>query len=102
MPIAIAIALLLAIVVLSYRQTVTRLPERRRRLHREQGEPRARSPGLIAAAALLVDYMMTVVVSIVAGVFAITSAIPCADRRTASQLSVFFVMLRDAREPRGA
>ena len=33
-------------------------------------------PGLVAASALLVDYMMTVVVSTVAGVFAIISAVP--------------------------
>ena len=35
--------------------------------------------GLVAAAALLFDYMMTVVVSIVAGVFAIGSAFPQAN-----------------------
>ncbi len=33
-------------------------------------------PGLVAAAALLTDYVLTVSVSIVAGVFAMTSAIP--------------------------
>ena len=33
-------------------------------------------PGLVAAAALLTDYVLTVSVSVVAGVFAITSAVP--------------------------
>ena len=39
-PISIAIATLLAIVVISYRQTVRAYPERRRRVHRQQGEHR--------------------------------------------------------------
>jgi amino acid transporter len=49
-------------------------------------------PGLVAAAALLVDYVMTVVVSVVAGVYAITSAAPglVGDR---VWLSVGFVVL---------
>jgi amino acid transporter len=47
-------------------------------------------PGLVAAAALLVDYMMTVVVSIVAGVFAIGSAFPLANEHRVL-LSIFFV-----------
>ena len=33
-------------------------------------------PGLIAAAALLIDYVLTVAVSITAGVVAVTSAVP--------------------------
>ena len=51
------------------------LPERRRRVHRRQGEPRTPAV-LIAAAALLIDYVLTVAVSIAAGVAAITSAFP--------------------------
>ena len=38
---ALVIAAMLAVVVFSYRQTISRLPERRRRLHRREGEPRA-------------------------------------------------------------
>ena len=40
LPIALAIAALLAIVVTSYRQTVKRVSARRRLLHRRPGEPR--------------------------------------------------------------
>ena len=53
-----------------------RLPERRRQLHRRAREPRRRRPGLVAAAALLTDYVLTVSVSVAAGVAAITSAFP--------------------------
>ncbi|HKX34865.1 MAG TPA: APC family permease, partial [Actinomycetota bacterium] len=48
--------------------------------------------GLIAAAALLVDYTMTVVVSIVAGVFAIGSALPAANEHKVI-LAIAFVWL---------
>ena len=41
--------------------------------------------GLVAASALLVDYVLTVAVSVVAGVAAITSAVPGAGRRTRSR-----------------
>ena len=51
-----------------------------------------RVPGLIAAAALLVDYTMTVVVSIVAGVFAIGSALPAANEHKVI-LAIAFVWL---------
>ena len=73
-PIAIAIAVLIAIVVSSYRQTILAYP---------QGggsyvvtrENLGRYPSLIAGAALLVDYVLTVAVSVAAGIAAITSAI---------------------------
>ena len=54
--------------------------------------------GLVAAAALLFDYMMTVVVSIVAGVFAIGSAFPWANEHKVL-LSLIFVGLDHAGEP---
>jgi amino acid transporter len=73
-PIAIAIAVLIAIVVSSYRQTILAYP---------QGggsyvvtrENLGRYPSLVAGAALLVDYVLTVAVSVAAGIAAITSAI---------------------------
>ena len=90
-PIALAISLLLAIVVLSYRQTVKAYPNGGG-AYIVSRENLGQTPGLIAASALLVDYMMTVVVSTVAGVVAIISAIPSlAPYRV--QLSVMFVML---------
>ena len=74
-PISIAIAILLGIVVLSYRQGV--------QAYQSSGgsyvfarENLGTFPALLAGAALLTDYVLTVSVSVAAGVFAITSAVP--------------------------
>jgi amino acid transporter len=91
MPIAIAIAALMAIVVGSYRQTVRAYPGGGG-AYIVTKENLGIFPGLVAAAALLFDYMMTVVVSIVAGVFAIGSAFPWANQHRVA-LSLFFVVL---------
>jgi amino acid transporter len=75
LPISIAVALLLATVVVSYRQTVRAYPNGGGAYivaHENIGT----FPGLLAAAALLIDYVLTVSVSIVAGVDAILSATP--------------------------
>jgi amino acid transporter len=89
MPIAVAIALLLAIVVGSYRQTVRAYPGGGG-AYIVSKENLGQFAGLVAASALLFDYMMTVVVSIVAGVVAIQSAFPEA-APYAVPLCVFFV-----------
>ncbi len=71
-PICIAIIILLLIVGFSYRQTIHAYPNGGGAYivaHENLGE----LPGLIAAGALLIDYVLTVAVSISAGVFAITS-----------------------------
>lgn len=72
-PIALGIASLLAIVAFSYYQTVHAYPSGGGAYsvaHDNLGQ----FPGLVAAAALLTDYVLTVAVSISAGVAAITSA----------------------------
>lgn len=74
-PVGIAIAALLGIVVLSYRQTVFAYPGGGG-AYIVARENLGVYPSLIAAAALLVDYILTVAVSISAGIAAITSAIP--------------------------
>ena len=71
-PISIAIALLLAIVVVSYIQTV-RVYETSGGAYVVARENLGTLPSLVGAAALLTDYVLTVAVSISAGVFAITS-----------------------------
>ena len=91
MPISIAIAALMAIVVLSYRQTVRAYPSGGGAYIVSKDNIGAPA-GLIAAAALLVDYVMTVVVSIVAGVFAIGSAWPPANEHKVL-LAIGFVWL---------
>jgi amino acid transporter len=73
LPIAVAVALVLGTVVVSYRQTVQAYPSGGGAYivaHDNLGM----YPGLLAAAALLIDYVLTVSVSIAAGVDAITSA----------------------------
>lgn len=75
MPIAIGIAVLLAIVVTSYRQTVRAYPSGGG-AYIVSRENLGRLPALVAAAALLIDYVLTVSVSVVAGVVAIISAFP--------------------------
>ncbi len=75
LPIALAITALLAIVVASYRQTVRAYPSGGGAYivaHENIGA----WAGLIAAAALLIDYVLTVAVSIAACVEAIVSAVP--------------------------
>src|SRR5258706_3629095 len=72
-PISIAIALLLVIVAISYRQTIYAYPSGGGAFIVAK-ENLGTLPGLIAGASLLVDYILTVSVSIAAGVEAITSA----------------------------
>jgi amino acid transporter len=74
-PISIAVALLLATVVVSYRQTVRAYPSGGG-AYIVAHENLGMYAGLLAAAALLIDYVLTVSVSIVAGVDAIVSAAP--------------------------
>jgi len=75
LPVSIAIAAVLGIVVLSYTQTV-RAYETSGGAYVVAKENLGTLPSLIAAAALLVDYVLTVAVSVAAGVLAITSAAP--------------------------
>src|SRR5680860_1268884 len=75
LPIAMAVALLLATVVVSYRQTVRAYPSGGG-AYIVAHENLGKYPGLLAAAALLIDYILTVAVSITAGVDAILSAAP--------------------------
>lgn len=71
-PIAIAVALLLAIVAFSYRQTIFAYPSGGGS-YVVSRENLGENPSLVAAASLLVDYILTVAVSISAGVAAISS-----------------------------
>jgi amino acid transporter len=75
LPIAIAIGLLLAVVVVSYRQLVRAYPGGGGS-YTVAFENLGPLPGLTAAAALLIDYTLTVAVSIAASVEAIVSAFP--------------------------
>ena len=73
LPVSVGIAMLLTIVAISYRQTIHAYPSGGG-AYIVAKENLGTTPGLVAAAALLVDYVLTVSVSIAAGVAAITSA----------------------------
>src|SRR5215470_2170416 len=80
-PITSAILTLLVIVYFSYRQTIEAYP---------QGvvsytvatENLGKGPGLLAAAALMIDYILTAAVGISAGVGALISAVPSLHQHT--------------------
>jgi amino acid transporter len=74
-PIGVAITALLAIVAISYQQTIHAYPNGGGSYIVARANLGA-AAGLIAAAALLVDYVLTVSVSVAAGVAAVTSAFP--------------------------
>src|SRR5882724_7336247 len=75
LPIGFGIAALLAIVVISYRQTVAAYPQGGG-AYLVSKDNIGEYPALTAAAALLTDYVLTVSVSVVAGIAALTSAVP--------------------------
>src|SRR3954466_15111172 len=70
-----AVALLLVIVVASYRQTCSAYPNGGGAYAVSRANL-GEDASLVAASALLIDYVLTVAVSVVAGVAAITSAVP--------------------------
>lgn len=74
-PIGAVIAGLMLIIAFSYRQTIHAYPAGGG-AYRVARENIGTIPGLVAAAALLLDYVLTVAVSVAAGVAAITSAFP--------------------------
>ncbi|MGZ8562184.1 MAG: APC family permease [Candidatus Limnocylindria bacterium] len=75
MPITIAIVVILGIVASSYMQTIKAYPNGASS-YIVAGDNLGTLPGLTAAAALLIDYILTVAVSVSAGVAAITSIVP--------------------------
>jgi amino acid transporter len=74
-PIISAILILLVIVFFSYRQTIAAYPNGGGS-YTVASENLGEKAGLLAAAALMIDYILTAAVGISAGVTAVTSAIP--------------------------
>ncbi|HUB50854.1 MAG TPA: APC family permease [Terracidiphilus sp.] len=74
-PISTAIVILLAIVYMSYRQTIEAYP-RGGGSYTVASENLGEGAGLLAAAALMIDYVLTASVGISAGVGALISAVP--------------------------
>ncbi len=75
LPIISSILLLLVIVYFSYRQTITAYPNGGGS-YTVASENLGDGAGLLAAAALMIDYILTAAVGISAGVTALTSAVP--------------------------
>lgn len=75
LPIAATIAFLMLAVGVSYRQTIRAYPHGGGS-YIVASDNLGRVPGLIAAAGLMTDYILTVAVSVASGLEAITSAIP--------------------------
>ncbi|MEI7813762.1 MAG: APC family permease, partial [Coriobacteriia bacterium] len=90
-PVAIAIGALLIIVSLSYRQTIRAYPSGGGS-YIVAKENLGTMAGLVAGASLLVDYVLTVAVSISSGTAAITSAFPQLLKWTVP-IALFFVVL---------
>ncbi|MBI4925009.1 MAG: APC family permease, partial [Bdellovibrio sp.] len=88
-PVAIAIATLLVIVTVSYRQTIEAYPNGGG-AYIVARENLGIFPGLIAGASLLIDYILTVAVSVAAGVAALTSAFPAL---TTHQVAISIVIV---------
>ncbi len=75
-PVSAAIVILLFIVVFSYKQTIEAFPRSSGGSYIVAKEHLGITPGLIAGSSLLFDYLLTVSVSVSAGVAAFTSAYP--------------------------
>jgi amino acid transporter len=97
-PVSLAILFLVAVLTISYRQIIYEYPEgggayivARTNL----GEV----PALIAAAALMIDYVLTVAVSVAAGIAAITSAVPVLfpHREALGLLAIGFIVVMNLR-----
>lgn len=101
-PVSLSIILLLAILTASYRQIIFEYPEGGGAYIVAKSNLGA-WPGLTAAAALMIDYVLTVAVSVAAGIAAVTSAFPVLlPHREAicliAILTVLIVNLRGVRE----
>ena len=95
LPVTVAIVVLLALLVFSYRQVIEAYPQGggAYAVSRDNLGPRA---SLLAATALVVDYTLTVAVSIAAGTQALTSAFPGLASAT---VPICLAILGQARRP---
>ena len=91
-PIAIVVVFLLAIVITSYRQTIRAYPTGGG-TYVVSRENLGELPSLVAGSSVLTDYVLTVAVSVSAGVAAITSAFPELRDQTVPMCLAFIVVL---------
>jgi amino acid transporter len=91
-PITVAIVVLLAILVFSYRQVIAAYPDGGGAYAVSKANL-GQTPSLLAGASLIVDYVLTVAVSITAGVAALTSAFPSLTSATVPLCLALLVLL---------
>src|SRR5215471_18475025 len=91
-PISIGIIVLLGIVYFSYRQTIMAYPQGGGS-YTVASENLGVWPGLLAAASLMVDYVLTAAVGISAGVGALISAMPSLQKHTLALCLVILVVV---------
>src|SRR5271163_3464091 len=101
-PVSASIIVLLAIVYFSYRQTIAAYPGGGGS-YTVASANLGKFPGLLAAAALMIDYILVVAVGISAGVGALVSAVPSLQPHTLSLclailVAITIVNLRGVRE----
>jgi amino acid transporter len=92
LPITVAIAILLAIVYVSYRQTIAAYPNGGGS-YTVARENLGTNASLLAAAALMTDYVLNVAVGISAGVGALISAVPALEPYTLMLCLVILILL---------
>jgi amino acid transporter len=91
-PITISIIILLLIVFFSYRQTIEAYPKGGGS-YTVAGQNLGPFAGLLAAAALMIDYILTAAVGISAGVGALVSAIPALEPHTLLLCLVILILI---------
>jgi amino acid transporter len=91
-PVTTAIIILLVIVYFSYRQTIGAYPQGGGS-YTVATENLGTGPGLLAAAALMIDYILTAAVGISAGVGALISAVPGLQKHTLGLCLLILIIL---------
>ncbi len=91
-PVTSAILILLVIVYFSYRQTIEAYPQGGGS-YTVATENLGKGPGLLAAAALMIDYILTAAVGISAGVGALISAVPSLQKHTLGLCLLILIIL---------
>ena len=97
-PVSLAILFLVLVLTISYRQIIYEYPEGGGAYIVARSNLGDR-PALVAAAALMIDYVLTVAVSVAAGIAALTSAIPSLfiHREALGLVAILFIIMVNLR-----
>lgn len=97
-PVSLAILFLVLVLTISYRQIIYEYPEGGGAYVVARSNLGDR-PALVAAAALMIDYVLTVAVSVAAGIAALTSAIPSlfVHREALGLVAILFIVVMNLR-----